>query len=314
MRADRQLWALAKLGTVHKTILKHSLIEGEAKEVGAYATTAKSLDNKICTLKFLLSCRFRRKTGFWTIFSSAPQSPPPPKKNGNSYFYCRLAVSDQGRKKHGNEKCSGRSSGELSGPFCLETPHFHGRCPQIVRNCSRELSLEHCHCHAFFVPNLRRQESECTRTHRHIKTTHRSNNHDTLLSRCRRAGFHGSLKVKDSTDQKPGDHPNFRKNALGVKRPFSELSESSGVFSEQLGIGNSILGIRNSILGMASHDLINTKTTILGATLGAIPGIAANPPERFSFAPAFSERVFKNWGGPRAPEQMTMTIGVGSLF
>ena len=32
----------------------------------------------------------------------------------------------------------------------------------------------------------------------------------------------------------PGDHPNFRKNALGVKRPFSELSESSGVFSEQL--------------------------------------------------------------------------------
>ena len=30
------------------------------------------------------------------------------------------------------------------------------------------------------------------------------------------------------------DHPNFRKNALGVKRPFSELSESSGVFSEQL--------------------------------------------------------------------------------
>ena len=34
--------------------------------------------------------------------------------------------------------------------------------------------------------------------------------------------------------QKPGDHPNFRKNALGVKRPFSELSESSGVFSEQL--------------------------------------------------------------------------------
>ena len=36
--------------------------------------------------------------------------------------------------------------------------------------------------------------------------------------------------------QKPGDHPNFRKNALGVKRPLSEseLSESSGVFSEQL--------------------------------------------------------------------------------
>ena len=37
-----------------------------------------------------------------------------------------------------------------------------------------------------------------------------------------------------NTFQKPGDHPNFKKNALGVKRPFSELSESSGVFSEQL--------------------------------------------------------------------------------
>ena len=60
---------------------------------------------------------------------------------------------------------------------------------------------------------------------------------------------------------------------------------------------------KNSILGMASHDLINTKPTILGATLGAIPGIAANPPERSSFAPAFSERFFKNWGGPRAPER-----------
>ena len=34
--------------------------------------------------------------------------------------------------------------------------------------------------------------------------------------------------------QKPGDHPNFRKNTLGVRRPFSELSESSGAFSEQL--------------------------------------------------------------------------------
>ena len=37
-----------------------------------------------------------------------------------------------------------------------------------------------------------------------------------------------------SANQKLGDHPNSRKNALGVKRPFSELPESSGVFSEQL--------------------------------------------------------------------------------
>ena len=75
-----------------------------------------------------------------------------------------------------------------------------------------------------------------------------------------------------------------------------------GALGEFRGILGAALGIGNSILGMASHDLINTKPAILGATLGAIPGIAANPPERFSFAPAFSERFFKNWGGPRAPE------------
>ena len=50
-------------------------------------------------------------------------------------------------------KCSGRSSGQFSGPFCLETPPFHVRCPQILRNCSRERSLEHCHSHAFWSLN-----------------------------------------------------------------------------------------------------------------------------------------------------------------
>ena len=53
---------------------------------------------------------------------------------------------------------------------------------------------------------------------------------------------------------------------------------------------------------MASHDLSNTKTAILGATPGAIPRIDENPHERFSFAPSFSERFFENWGGPRVQE------------
>ena len=44
----------------------------------------------------------------------------------------------------------------------------------------------------------------------------------------------GQISVMPRKIQKPGDHPNFRKNALRVKRPFSELAESSGVFSEQL--------------------------------------------------------------------------------
>ena len=61
--------------------------------------------------------------------------------------------------------------------------------------------------------------------------------------------------------------------------------------------------MRNPILGMASQDLSNTKTTILGATPGVIPGIFGNPLERFSFAPPFSERFVENRGGPRAPDQ-----------
>ena len=100
--------------------------------------------------------------------------------------------------------------------------------------------------------------------------------------------------------QKPGDHPNLRKNALGVKRPFSELSESSGVFSESLAefeipfseYVDTTFYSRNT----ASHDLSNTKTKILGATPGAIPGIDGNPHERCSFAPAFSERFFQELG------------------
>ena len=97
--------------------------------------------------------------------------------------------------------------------------------------------------------------------------------------------------------------PQFQeKRSRSEKAILGALGEFRGILGAALGIGNSILGIRNSILGMASHDLINTKPTILGATLGAIPGIAENPPERFSFAPSFSDRFFKNWGGPRAPD------------
>ena len=62
--------------------------------------------------------------------------------------------------------------------------------------------------------------------------------------------------------------------------------------------------MQNSILGMASHDVSNTKATILRATPGAILGIDGHPRERFSFAPAFSARFFKNWGGPRVQDNL----------
>ena len=54
--------------------------------------------------------------------------------------------------------------------------------------------------------------------------------------------------------------------------------------------------MRNPILGVASHDLTNTKTTILGATPGAIPGIVGHPHEIFSFAPSILGAFFSRIG------------------
>ena len=99
--------------------------------------------------------------------------------------------------------------------------------------------------------------------------------------------------------------PQFQeKRSRREKAILGALGEFRGILGATLGIRNSILGIRNSILGMASHDLSNTKTTILGATPGAIPGNDGNPHERFSLAPPFSECFSKNWGGPRVQEML----------
>ena len=67
-----------------------------------------------------------------------------------------------------------------------------------------------------------------------------------------------------------------RKAILGV------LGEFRGILGAALGVQKIILGIRNPILRMTSRDFCKAKTTILGATPGAIPGIDGNPHERFS--------------------------------
>ena len=109
--------------------------------------------------------------------------------------------------------------------------------------------------------------------------------------------------------------PRFQeKRSRSGKAILGALGEFRGILGAALGIGSSILGIRNSILGMASHDLINMKPTILGATLGAIPRIAANPPGTFSFAPSFSELFFENWGGPCAQDCTCFTLLRGGAF
>ena len=100
------------------------------------------------------------------------------------------------------------------------------------------------------------------------------------------------------SDQQPENHPNFRKKrsrSLGAA-----LGEFRGILGAALGI--QILGIRDSILGMASHDLSNTKTTILRATPGAIPRIDGNPHGRLSL-PLHSPSVFfQEMGGSHAQE------------
>ena len=95
----------------------------------------------------------------------------------------------------------------------------------------------------------------------------------------------------------------MEKSSRSEKALLGALGEFRGLIGAALGIQNSVLGMRTSILGMASHDLSNTKTTILRATPGAIHGIDGNPHGRFSFAQAFSERFSRNSGlgwSPRA--------------
>ena len=59
-----------------------------------------------------------------------------------------------GHRKYGNEnswQCLWRSSGELSGLFLPQNPHFHVWCPPIVPNCSCECSFELCHFKSFWL-------------------------------------------------------------------------------------------------------------------------------------------------------------------
>ena len=85
--------------------------------------------------------------------------------------------------------------------------------------------------------------------------------------------------------QKPGDHPNFRKNALHSR----SLQESSGVFyswssswNAETDSRNTKIHSRNGISRLEQHESHNSRSN--------------------SFAPAFSELFFKNLGGLRAPE------------
>ena len=126
---------------------------------------------------------------------------------------------------------------------------------------------------------------------------HRHNCSHYLMSRNPNRSMFPNRKVSEAwgTPQCQG------KRSRSEKATLRALAQFQGILGAALRIRSSILGIRNS-----SHDSSNfvTRTTILGATPGVIPGIGGNPHERFSFAPPFSERFFENWGGPRAQESV----------
>ena len=74
--------------------------------------------------------------------------------------------------------------------------------------------------------------------------------------------------------------PQFQeKRSRSEKAILGALGEFRGILGAALGAQKTILGMRNPILGMASRDLSNAKTTILGATPGAILRIDGNPHE-----------------------------------
>ena len=69
-----------------------------------------------------------------------------------------------------------------------------------------------------------------------------------------------------------GANPISGKTLSECKGHSRSSQRISGYSRAVLGIQKVILGMRNSILGMASHDLSNTKTTIIGATPGEFMG------------------------------------------
>ena len=85
-----------------------------------------------------------------------------------------------------------------------------------------------------------------------------------------------------------GDHPNFRKNALGVKRPFSELSESCRVFLEQCS------EFRNWFSWLEQYENHNSRSNSRSDS----PELMGTKTKDFHL-PLHSRSVFfKNWGGP----------------
>ena len=102
--------------------------------------------------------------------------------------------------------------------------------------------------------------------------------------------------------------PQFQeRRSRSEKAILGALGKFRGILGAALGIQRPILGMRNSILGMASHHLSNTRTTILGATPGAILKDCHLPLHSRSF-------FFKNKGGSPKKWRFSSMVLVEAIF
>ena len=110
------------------------------------------------------------------------------------------------------------------------------------------------------------------------------------------------MEFRNSKTQKPGDHPNFRKNALGARRVPGH-SQSNSRNSEADVSQNAKFHSRNGISRLEQYENHNSPSNSQRDSRND-----GHPHEKCSFAPAFSERFFKNWGGPRAQEKQKYRV------
>ena len=90
--------------------------------------------------------------------------------------------------------------------------------------------------------------------------------------------------------------PQFQeKRSRSEKAILGALGEFRAILGATLGVQKIMLGMRNPVLGMASRDLCNAKTTVLGATPKRFPELMGTHMKDFHL-PMHSRRFFSNIG------------------
>ena len=154
------------------------------------------------------------------------------------------------------------------------------------------------------IPTIR---SAISREHRSMETArhHICIFHAILIRLGQQLNLHLPLQCNSEFFRSLGTTPNSGKTLSewkGHSRSsrrvpgYSRSSSRNWKFHSR----NTKFHSRNGLSRLDQYETHNSRSNSR-----RIPGIAANPPERFSFAASFSERFFENWGGPRAPDFWT---------